>query len=81
MHLAPSQDLVEVMLAALGDQLRSEQWRKDGGRYIPHPTTWLNQTRWEDEPVNSNANGHRPSGRTGACGASQYDAVIEGLPK
>ena len=36
-------------LATLEWQLTSEQWRKDGGAYIPHPTTWLNQARWEDE--------------------------------
>ena len=28
----------------------SDQWRKDGGQYVPHPLTWLNQRRWEDEP-------------------------------
>ena len=22
---------------------------KDNGQYIPYPTTWLNQKRWEDE--------------------------------
>lgn len=26
-----------------------EAWRKDDGQYIPHPTTYLNQRRWEDE--------------------------------
>lgn len=28
---------------------KSPQWTKDDGRYIPHPTTWLNQERWNDE--------------------------------
>jgi len=28
---------------------KSEQWTKDGGKYIPMPSTWLNQHRWEDE--------------------------------
>jgi hypothetical protein len=28
---------------------RSEQWKRDGGQYIPHPQTWLNQERWNDE--------------------------------
>lgn len=27
----------------------SDQWTKDGGQFIPHPTTWLNGERWEDE--------------------------------
>ena len=29
--------------------LASEQWARDGGRYIPHPTTWLNGERWNDD--------------------------------
>lgn len=29
----------------------SRQWTKDGGAFIPHPTTWLNQERWKDEGV------------------------------
>lgn len=27
----------------------TEQWKRDGGQFIPHPTTWLNQQRWLDE--------------------------------
>lgn len=27
---------------------RSEQWMKDWGRYIPMPSTFLNQSQWED---------------------------------
>jgi uncharacterized protein YdaU (DUF1376 family) len=37
------------LLAALERQKGSTQWRRDHGRYIPHPATWLNQRRWEDE--------------------------------
>lgn len=29
----------------------SEQWRRDGGQFIPHPATWLNGRRWEDEAM------------------------------
>lgn len=39
---------VEVVLAAVEKQKGSEQWRKDGGQFIPHPATWLNQGRWSD---------------------------------
>lgn len=28
----------------------STDWQKDDGRFIPHPTTFLNQRRWEDIP-------------------------------
>ncbi len=40
---------LETLLAAVGEQKRSEQWRKEGGSYIPSPATWLSQGRWEDE--------------------------------
>ena len=47
--LNPSDDLLETMLKAIEKQKGSEQWTKDNGQYIPHPSTWLNQSRWEDE--------------------------------
>lgn len=38
---------LSVMLMALKWQKQSEQWL---GGFIPHPSTWLNQERWDDEP-------------------------------
>jgi hypothetical protein len=29
----------------------TEQWRKDGGKFIPYPATWLNAGSWQDEVV------------------------------
>lgn len=29
----------------------SAQWTRDNGQFIPNPSTWLNQRRWEDEVV------------------------------
>jgi len=40
---------IEVILRAIEIQKESNQWKKDGGQYIPHPATWLNQGRWDDE--------------------------------
>lgn len=40
---------IETLLQALEEQKSTPQWTKDGGQYIPHPATWLNQARWEDE--------------------------------
>lgn len=40
---------VERLLSALERQRSDPQWRRENGRYIPHPVTWLNQGRWEDE--------------------------------
>ncbi len=40
---------IEVILKAVEYQSASDQWRKDGGQFIPNPATWLNQERWEDD--------------------------------
>ena len=40
---------LQVLLDALDKQVRSPQWKKDNGEFIPHPATWLNGKRWEDE--------------------------------
>ena len=50
---------IDVLLSAISNQKKSEQWRRDGGKYIPHPTTWLNGKRWEDE-VNTGTVWGRP---------------------
>ena len=49
--LNPDVALCQTMSAALERDKRSEQWRRDGGEFIPHPSTWLNNRRWEDESV------------------------------
>jgi hypothetical protein len=47
--LCPGPDLVEKILASVMLHRSSGQWSKDQGQFIPHPATWLNQQRWEDE--------------------------------
>ena len=42
---------VQAVMDALDKQRSTEQWTQDGGRFIPHPSTWLNQGRWKDEDV------------------------------
>jgi hypothetical protein len=44
------------MLADLDRFKRSDQWRRDGGQYIPHAATWLNQERWNDELTTNRRN-------------------------
>ncbi len=43
--------LVERMCRALERQRANDEWQREGGRFIPHPATWLNAGRWEDEPT------------------------------
>jgi hypothetical protein len=42
-------DYVEMILSAVRSQSDSEQWKREGGRFIPSPAKWLNEGRWEDE--------------------------------
>lgn len=41
---------IDDVLIALLWQSKSDQWLKDGGQYIPNPSTYINQGRWHDEP-------------------------------
>lgn len=41
-------DIVAV-LNALKWQCRQPEWQRDGGQYVPHPSTYLYNRRWEDE--------------------------------
>lgn len=63
--LRPDEDMLTRMLQAIERQRASDQWREDGGRFIPHPTTWLNGRRWEDEV--------RPGTTGKAVSAQRYD--------
>ncbi len=47
--LKPSGELFAVMMAMLVAWKQSEEWQKDGGQFIPLPSSWLNGKRWEDE--------------------------------
>ena len=49
--LRPSPSLAETLTAAL--HLQAATW--DDPQFIPHPSTWLNGRRWEDEIVKSAA--------------------------
>lgn len=58
--LNPSAAMVQTMLATLTWQVKQPAWMKDGGAYVPHLATWLNQERWDDEPffTTERRNGH-----------------------
>lgn len=40
-----------LLIPAIEKQKLSAQWNRDDGQYIPNPSTWLHQERWEDEPA------------------------------
>lgn len=47
----PSNELFSSMMNSLEQFRASKDWQKDGGQFIPYPSTWLNQKRWEDEGI------------------------------
>ena len=40
---------MRTLLAALEAQKNSQQWQKEGGRFIPAPAKWLSEHRWNDK--------------------------------
>ena len=50
---------------------KSDQWTRDGGRFIPNPATWLNACQWEDE-VQETSNTTKPSAQS-VTGYEQRD--------
>lgn len=65
--LNPDDALMKTILGALSKQRLSAQWTKDGGQFIPHPATWLNGRRWEDEMVDK-----LPDGTIKTVSAQRY---------
>lgn len=55
--LNPDEELLGVMINAIVKQKQSDQWSDP--IYIPHPATWLNGKRWEDEPAKAKPQGKR----------------------
>lgn len=47
----PNDELFNIIMNKLEEFKQSNNWKKDNGQYIPYPTTWLNQKRWEDETI------------------------------
>ncbi len=40
---------LDAVLVAVRSASSSSDWTKDGGKWIPHPASWIRGRRWEDE--------------------------------
>ena len=76
---------LDELVAAIEKHKQSAQWQKDGGQYIPHPATWLNQQRWEDEVLtgvpqqrNFQAPIRKNDAQAGYARAAQILGITEG---
>jgi hypothetical protein len=47
----PENGTLEAILANVGTRKQSDDWMKDGGRYVPLPASYLRGQRWEDQAV------------------------------
>jgi hypothetical protein len=68
--LKPSPELVEVIMTAIDVASASDDWKREGGRYIPHPSKWLNGKRWEDQIMLTEGEHNGPN--------TEYPIDIEG---
>lgn len=49
-RLQPGADLIERIVADVKLRAESYDWTRDQRRFVPHPATYLNGERWEDDP-------------------------------
>lgn len=52
--LKPDETLGKEIIQAVEDAKKTTDWKKENGKYIPHPATYLNGKRWEDERDETN---------------------------
>lgn len=75
--LRVSDDLFTLITQGLAKQCVSAAWVKDGGQFIPHPSTWLNGKRWEDEIHDVASNVHQfPQSRHTGFADRDYSAGL-----
>ena len=48
-RIKPTFEQKTKILDAIRKQKKSLQRQRDNGQYIPNPSTWLNESRWDDE--------------------------------
>ena len=52
---AKDKPAISDIIQAIKRAQTTDQWTKEGGQFIPHPSSWLNKGRWSDQPL---PNGH-----------------------
>ena len=48
---------MNTLLASIEWWKTQDGWKKDGGKFIPYPATWLNRGSWEDSMENGSSGG------------------------
>lgn len=58
--LKPDESLGKEIIQAVMESAKTNDWKKENGKYIPYPATYLNGKRWEDERSNNGENTGNP---------------------
>ena len=61
----------DEMLSNLTLWLQSEQWAKEGGRYVPLLSNWIGRGTWHSKPPKLVT----PKGASGELGEAEYEAI------
>lgn len=75
--LKVTDDLFTLITQGLAKQCTSPGWTKDVGQFIPHPATWLNGKRWEDEVTTPSNVHHLPTSRHNGFAERDYTAGLK----
>lgn len=70
--LTPDAELRERILAAVSWQRVQPDWLKEGSRWAPDASTYLNNRRWEDEPPSVNTARLSDAGMQSVVGLSLF---------
>lgn len=66
---------MKTLLASVDMWKGNRQWTKDGGRFIPHPATWLNRGSWEDVKYSGKEEGQSGAQYLGTDAESEADLL------
>ena len=61
----------KLAMDSLGKWKRSEQWDREGGRYIPRLSNWLRRGDWRNPPAKPAV----PKGASGELGQAELEAI------
>jgi hypothetical protein len=61
--IKPDEQLLVTMIAKIEQAMKSEDWIKKDGQFIPYPATWLNAKGWKDEISTNGNNGQKSQKR------------------
>lgn len=68
-------EAAEQMLESLKQWKQSEQWRKEGGQYIPYLCNWIQRGIWRRKPERQAV----PMGGSGELGEAELEAIRQVL--